>query len=76
MNEFRNREMSRKVILGRLGIYGQHGTTAEVILWRKLEDGGPWSEDLQDLINEGLVESQDPSGKLSMTSKVRLAELH
>jgi hypothetical protein len=73
--EYRNREMSRKIILGRLKIYGQKGVTAAVILKRALNSGGPWSEDLRDLINEGLVESHDPNEKLSMQSMVRLAGL-
>ena len=67
-----SREKSRKVILGRLKIYGQDGALAKVILERPLNTGGPWSEDLQDLIREGLVESLDPQDRRSMTSKVRL----
>jgi hypothetical protein len=66
--------MSRRAILGRLKIYGQSGATAVVILKRPLNSGGPWSEDLQDLIDEGLVESHDPNERLSMQSMVRLTE--
>ena len=76
--KLRNKEISRRVILGRLKIYGQTGETAAVILagsrWKALSNGGPWSEDLQDLINEGLVESLGPTSKLSMHSKVRIAK--
>lgn len=77
MNEFRNQDLrkrSRKIILGRLKIYGQAGTTVAVILKTPYPKGGPWSEDLQDLIREGLAESHEPADKLSMASKVRITE--
>ena len=70
----RNRESSRSVILGRLKIYGQEGAPAAVILKRGLSAGGPWSEDLEELIREGLVEALNaPGSELSNTSRIRLA---
>jgi len=34
---------------------------------------GPWSEDLQDLVREGLVEAEVPPEAMSNTTLVRLA---
>lgn len=54
----RNSNGSRQIILDRLKRRGKKWTMAQGILG-EFTPQGPWSEDLEDLIREGLVECQD-----------------
>lgn len=54
----RNSQGSRQIIMDRLRKRGKKWTLAQGILG-EFTPQGPWSEDLEDLIREGLVECQD-----------------
>ena len=74
-NYNRNKPGSRKAILERLEKRWPKWTSAQAILG-KLTEVGPWSEDLQDLVREGLVESQDSVNQMHMRSLIRLERSH
>ena len=69
----RNEEGSRRDILTRLSLRGTRWTCAIGILG-ELGTSGPWSEDLQALVREGLVECQDTVNEMHNRSFVRLAQ--
>jgi len=70
----RNKEGSRILIVLRLRELrsrGEDWITAQDVLG-ECSTNGPWSEDLQDLVREGFVESEEDPEELGMESLVRL----
>lgn len=71
----RNREGSRATILGYLQLVAPEWVEARKCL-RNADDRpllNVWSEDLQDLVREGLVESRHTVDRMSMKSLVRIS---
>lgn len=72
----RNRDGSRTTILGYLQLVAPKWVPARLCL-RDADDRAlpnVWSEDLQDLVREGLVESRDHVDRMSMKSLVRIKQ--
>lgn len=72
----RNRDGSRATILGYLQLVAPEWVPARRCL-RDADDRAlpnVWSEDLQDLVREGLIESRDHADRMSMKSLVRIKQ--
>lgn len=70
-----SRIASRRLILYRLELLGMAGalpTTCREVLKPAVPGSGPFSEDLQDLVREGVVLSICPVAYMSMDTKVWL----
>ena len=72
----RNEEGSRALILARLRELRSRGEdwVEATYALRPCTDNGPWSEDLQALVREGVVECQGAVEELGMKSLVRIYE--